>query len=61
MKLFQVNVMDDCERETILVVAESKEQAEKDVKTMNWSCLMYCVATEIFEVDGYKINLEKLN
>lgn len=59
MKLFNVLVMDDCEEETIVTVAENQEQAEEKVANMNWSCLMSCMAYEIDEVDGYKIILEK--
>jgi hypothetical protein len=59
MKLFRVEVMDDCEEETIITVAESTDQAEEKVKNMDWSCLMSCIAYEISEVDGYKIILEK--
>ena len=60
MKLFRVDVIEDCEEETILVVADSEEEAENKVKSMEeWNCLMLCNATEIEEVDGYKIKLEK--
>lgn len=61
MKLFRVEVMNDCEEETIIIVAESRDEAEDKVKIMDWSCLMFCTAYEISEVDGYKINLEKLS
>lgn len=59
LKLFRVDVIEDCEEETILVVADSEEEAEDKVKSMEWNCLMLCNATEIEEVDGYKIKLEK--
>ena len=62
MKLFCVHVMDDTEEYTELVVANSKEEAEEKVSNMEqWSCLMWANAFEIDTVDGYKINLEKLN
>lgn len=60
MKLFEVSVMDDCEEEFILVVAENELDAVERVGNMDWSCLMSCVAREISEVDGYKIVLEKV-
>lgn len=59
VKLFSVEIMDDCELSTILVVSESKEQAEETVSKMDWSCLIYCVAYEINQVDGYNIILER--
>ena len=60
MKLYSVSVMDDCENEDILVVANSKEEAEDKVSNMDWSCLMCNIATEVDEIDGYKIVLEKM-
>ena len=60
MKLYSVSVMDDCENEDILVVANSKEEAEDKVSNMDWACLMYNIATEVDIVDGYKIVLEKM-
>lgn len=59
IKLFSVAIMEDCEYEDILVVANNKEEAEKKVSNMDWSCLMFCLATEVKEVDGYKIKLKK--
>jgi hypothetical protein len=61
MKLFQVDVMDDCESETVLTIAKTSEQAEEKVSNEDWSCFMGCTAFEINEVDGYKIILEKKN
>ena len=60
MKLYSVSVMDDCENEDILVVANSKEEAEDKVSNMDWACLMWAIATEVDIVDGYKIVLEKV-
>lgn len=59
MKLFKVDVIDNCENESILVVADSKENAELKVRSMDWNCLMVCCATEVKEIDGYKIKLER--
>ena len=44
----------------ILVVANSKEEAEDKVSNMDWACLMWAIATEVDIVDGYKIVLEKM-
>ena len=60
MKLYSVSVMDDCENEDILVVANSKEEAEYKVSNMDWACLMWAIATEVGVVNGYKIVLEKV-
>lgn len=59
MKLFRVDIIDDCESETVIVASDNKENAEEIVRKMDWSCLIFCVAMEIKEVDGYKIRLEK--
>ena len=60
MKLYSVSVMDYCENQDILVVANSKEEAEDKVSNMDWACLMYNIATEVDIVDGYRIVLEKI-
>ena len=44
----------------ILVVANSKEEAEYKVSNMDWACLMWAIATEVGVVNGYKIVLEKV-
>jgi hypothetical protein len=59
MKLFQVNIIDNSEHETILTIAEDKKQAKEKIENMDWSCLIYCTVTEIKSIDGYKIILEK--
>ena len=60
MKLYRVDVIEDCECEAILVVANSKEEAEDKVYKMDWACLMYNIATEVDIVDGYRIVLDKM-
>ena len=61
MKLFYVVVIDDTETYVEIVTANTKEEAEKKVESMDcWDCLVYCVATEIDTVMGYKVNLEKI-
>ena len=59
MKLYRVDVMDDCEEDVIITVANSKEEVQQKVTEMDWACFMFCIATEINEVDGYKIVLDK--
>lgn len=62
MKLFYVSVMDDTKDFIEIVVANSKEEAEEKVAKMEqWDCLMWANAYEIDVVDGYKVNLEKIN
>lgn len=61
MKLFYVVVIDDTETYVEIVTANTKEEAEKKVSNMDcWDCFMFCIATEINIVMGYKINLEKI-
>lgn len=60
MKLYKVDVMEDCEIETVLVVAENNEEAIKKAYSMDWSCPMNAWAWEISEVDGYTISLHKV-
>lgn len=60
MKLFLVTVIDDTEVYEEVVVAKTKEEAEKRVSNMDcWDCFMFANATEISSVDGYKIKLER--
>lgn len=60
MKLFYVVVVDDTETYVEIVVANTKEEAEKKVENMDcWDCFWFCNATEISSVDGYKVNLER--
>jgi len=65
MKLFTVNIIFNCDCEcNFLVVSENKENTEikagekfiKEFKTNEYSISVH----EINEVDGYKINLEKI-
>ena len=61
MKLFNVSVIEDCEPDNILVVANSSDEAEEKVLNMDcWDCLLLCIATEVDIVDGYRIVLEKV-
>lgn len=63
MKLFLVNYMDDNDMESELCVGESTEEVEKRESQRlidNGCCLVFLVAHEISEVDGYKIRLEKI-
>ena len=61
MKLYSVDVTEDCENYNILVVANSKEEAEDKVYKMGWDCPMCNIATEVDMLDGYKIILKKIN
>lgn len=60
MKLFCVDVMDDTESESVVVVAETKEEAEYKVSKMDWSCFMFAHASEISVIDGYEVKLKKI-
>ena len=59
MKLYSVDVMNDCEIENFLVVAQSKEEALEKVDNMEWSCYMNSWVCEINEIDGYKVVFKK--
>lgn len=59
MKLFQADIIDNDESETILLVAENLDEAEEKVLNMGWNCLGYWNIYSVDEVDGYKIILEK--
>ena len=62
MKLFSIDIMDDCESTFEIRVGNSKEEIEDKIinKEDNYSCLMWANATEITEVDGYRVILEKI-
>ncbi|MDF2880122.1 MAG: hypothetical protein K0R54_679 [Clostridiaceae bacterium] len=45
--------MDDNDSETILVVADNKEEAEEKVQIIDWSCLLWVNVREITKIDGY--------
>lgn len=61
MKLYCVYVLDDTEEYIEVVVANSAEEAEQRVSEMDqWDYFISAEAHEISEVDGYKINLEKI-
>lgn len=61
MKLYCVYVLDDTEEYIEVVVANSAEEAEQRVSEMDqWDCFISAEAYAISEVDGYKINLEKI-
>lgn len=59
MKLFKIDVMDDCEMETVLAVAENKEEAIEKASKMDWPCFMTARAYEVNEIDGYKVVFKK--
>lgn len=64
MKLFLVEYMDDNDMESELCVGESAEEVEQKESSRlleNGCCLVFLIAHEISEVDGYKIRLEKVN
>lgn len=59
-KLFSVTYLDDCEFNTYLTVGENKEEVEeREAKELEekLDCFMSCTASEVSEVDGYKIKL----
>lgn len=55
LKLYQCDVTEDCEFITVLVVAESEEDARKQIEEMDWSCFMGVYIIEIKDVNGHKI------
>lgn len=60
MKLFRVDIIDDCESYSEIRVGESKEEVEMKIwEEDNYSCLVFVLATEIKEIDGYKIIFKK--
>lgn len=65
MKLFIVEMTDYWERVSLPVTAESIEQALEKADLMAYEILdgsvHDCKATEVTEVGGYKIVLEKIN
>lgn len=61
MKLFKVDIMDDCEQETEIRVGNSKEDVEKKILEENeYACLMWVNAIEITEIDNYAVILKKI-
>lgn len=61
MKLFNVQFLDDCEIETVIVVAETEEDAQTKINEDDYSCFMGIIYVgELDEIDGYKIKLEKI-
>ena len=65
MKLFIVHMTDYWEKVSLPVVAKSIEQALEKADLMAYEILdgstHDCKATEVTEVEGYKIVLEKMN
>lgn len=62
MKLFLVEYMDDNDLEYELCTGcstSSVEQKESSRLIDNGCCLVFLIAHEISEVDGYKVRLEK--
>lgn len=58
LKLYQCDVMEDCEVQTILVVAENEKDAENQILKMDWSCFMNVYIFEIHDINGHKILVE---
>ena len=58
LKLYQCDVMEDCEMETVLVVAENEKDAENQILEMDWACLMNVYIFEIHDINGHKILVE---
>lgn len=58
LKLYQCDVMEDCENETILIVAKSEEDAERQILEMDWNCFMGVYIFEIIDINGHKILVE---
>ena len=57
MKLYKCDVMEDCEFETVMVVAENEDEAREKAGNMDWSCPMSIFVFEIDIVDGHKITV----
>lgn len=64
MKLYEVYILDDMDEITYLTVSsktqEELEQHIKETGSEEYNCFMRCEVREIKEVDGYKINIEKI-
>lgn len=60
MKLFMVDIMDDCESCSEIRVGNSVEEIEKRIwDEDSYSCLMFVSARELTEIDGYKVVFKK--
>lgn len=62
-KLYEVCIFDDMDEIRYLTVSGKTEYELKqfiDKSSSEYDCYMGCVITEIKEVDGYKIKLEKI-
>jgi hypothetical protein len=59
MKLYLVDVMNDCEISTVLVVAKSEEEAKNKAYKLDWACYMDSWAHEIDDIEGYKVTFKK--
>ena len=55
LKLYQCDVIEDCEFITVLVVAESEEGARQQIEEMDWSCFMGVYIIEIKDINGHEI------
>lgn len=63
MKLFQVNYLENNDDEQYLTVGTDEDTPEtiekrEYEKRNDWNCLYFLGATEVREVDGYKIIVE---
>lgn len=60
MKLFSISIMDDCETCSEIRIGNSAEEVENAIhEEDNYSCLMWVMASEIKEIDGYKVTFKK--
>lgn len=62
MKLYEVCIFDDMDEIRYLTVSDKTEDELKqfiDESSVEHSCYMGCIITEVSEVNGYKIKLEK--
>lgn len=64
MKLYEVCIFDDTDEISYLTVSYKTEcelkQFIDDNGTKVYSCYMGCTVSEVKEVDGYRIKLEKI-
>lgn len=55
LKLYQCDIIDDCENETIIIVAKNDIDARRQIEEMDWNCLMNICCFEISNINGHKI------
>lgn len=60
MNLYKVRILTEIGSDVIILVANSKEEAEQRLIDGSFDPLVACIATKIDIVNGFKISLEKI-